>query len=134
MTTDDAPTKLLLAEDQLALRQLLARRLRDLGFDVVEVGDGAVLWQELHDALLDEDNPREVELIITDLRMPRRGGLEVLELLRRRPAPPPVIVMTAFGDAATHAQALALGAARVFDKPFALDELLAEVRRLTGRE
>ena len=50
-------------------------------------------------------------------------GLEVLARLCAAPGGPPVILVTAFGDRATHAEAARLGAVAVLDKPFELDEL-----------
>lgn len=125
-----SPVKVLLAEDHPAMRALIAARLRLAGYDVVEVGDGAVLWEELHACLKDDDNPREADLIISDVRMPQASGLDVLALIRGAKRALPVILMTAFGDRATHEEAARLGAARVFDKPFDVAELVDEAMRL----
>jgi two-component system response regulator HydG len=71
----------------------------------------------------------------SDVRMPGHSGLSVLEYLRSNDAVTPFVVITAFGDASTHAEATRLGAARVLDKPFdlnllrqALVELVAATR------
>jgi DNA-binding response OmpR family regulator len=122
--------KVLLAEDQPAWRDLLARALRDAGYDVVEMGNGTTLREELKRGLLDEDNPREPDLVVSDLRMPGDSGLEVLRRLRRDDCMTPFILMTAFGDFDTHLAAARLGAARVFDKPFMPAELVRLVREL----
>lgn len=122
--SETLPTKILVAEDQPAMRHLIARLLRERGYDVVEVGDGAMLWEELHAALRDDDNPSEVELIISDIHMPNVSGLEALKLMRGESTSPPVILITAFGDADTIAEAQRLGARRVFSKPFDLRELV----------
>jgi CheY-like chemotaxis protein len=117
--------KVLVADDHVQMRALLALRLREAGYDVVEVGDGAIAWTELHDGLRDDDNPRDVDLFVSDIQMPGRSGLEVLRMLRGAREHLPVILMTAFGDAATHAEARRLGAVRVFDKPFNITDLVA---------
>jgi CheY-like chemotaxis protein len=122
--------KVLLAEDQEAMRTLLSRALRDVGYDVVEVGDGATLCRELKEGLRDEDNPREFDLVISDIRMPEFSGLEALEFIRGTNWAIPVILMTGFGDQPTHEEAHRLGAARVFDKPLDVDELVKEAVRL----
>lgn len=122
--SETLPTKILVAEDQPAMRHLIARLLRERGYDVVEVGDGAMLWEELHAALRDDDNPSEVELIISDIHMPNVSGLEALKLMRDESTSRPVILITAFGDADTIAEAQRLGASRVFSKPFDLRELV----------
>lgn len=120
---EPSATKVIVAEDHPEMRRLLAEQLREAGYDVIEVGDGATLWEAFHEALLDDDNPIDAELIISDIRMPHGTGLEVLARLRGE-SKVPVILMTAFGDRATIDQAMKLGAAHVFSKPFTLRELI----------
>lgn len=67
-------------------------------------------------------------LIVSDVRMPGCSGLELLDCLRTLDCAVPVILITAFGDAETHAQARDLGAALLLDKPFEMDELRRAVR------
>lgn len=62
--------------------------------------------------------------------MPGCGGLEVLARMRRVEWSTPVILITAFGDAETHTEACRLGAARVLDKPFDVDELCLAARAI----
>lgn len=130
MDDADDVAKIIVAEDHPLMRSLLGTYLRDAGYDVIEVGDGAVLLEALRDALFDDDNPRRADLVITDVDMPECSGLRALELIRSADAALPVIVMTAFGDARLHAAAARLGATRIFDKPFDVRRLVAEVRRL----
>ena len=133
--TDGLTTpKVIVAEDQPALRTLIATGLREAGYDVVEVQDGAALWEELRACLKDEDNPREPDLIISDVRMPGYSGLEVLAFIRKTDWATPVILITAFGDKELHNAAYRLGAAQVFDKPFDLKALIATARSLVGPE
>jgi FixJ family two-component response regulator len=61
--------------------------------------------------------------------MPGLTGLEVLAGLRKRDQSTPVILITAFGDEQTHAEAKRLGATAVIDKPFDTADLLTAVRR-----
>lgn len=116
--------KILLAEDQPVMRELVARTLRGAGYDVVEVQDGDALWRELADPRPDEDNPRAPDLVISDIRMPGLDGLEVLARIRQRAPTTPVILMTAFGDPLTLLRAMDLGASWVFSKPFDLKQLV----------
>lgn len=118
-------TKVIVADDHSEMRALVALSLRDAGYDVVEVSDGAVLWRQLLDAPLDDDNPCEAELVVSDIRMPGATGIDVLNRLRQAKLTTPVILMTAFGDQATHDEARRLGAARIFDKPFEMRELVS---------
>ena len=117
----------ILAEDDDELRLLLARKLRRAGCNVVEARTGLQLIElavEHALAPLTLGKP-SASLVISDIRMPGWTGLEVLGLLRRAEIMVPIILMTAFGDPETHADARSLGAAAVYDKPVDLDELVA---------
>jgi two-component system response regulator (stage 0 sporulation protein F) len=120
-----AASRILLAEDDDAMRALLAQSLRDRGYDVSESHDGMDVL-----ARLASDEPEEFDLIVSDIRMPGVTGLEFLEGLHDREGFPPTILITGFGDAAVHAEAARLGAVAVFDKPFEIDDLLAAVRKV----
>jgi CheY-like chemotaxis protein len=106
--------KILIAEDDRELRELLAFCLFRAGYSVTSCGNGLKLL-ELFD------------LVLTDLRMPALTGLEVLEAYHDLPDRPPFICMTAFGDEATHELAEKLGAAFTIDKPMDLDDLIAKI-------
>jgi DNA-binding NtrC family response regulator len=68
---------------------------------------------------------RPPDVLVSDVRMPGLGGLDVLRGLRHCEWANPVILITAFGDEATHLEAVRLGAAAVLDKPFDVDDLRA---------
>lgn len=116
-----SPARLLLAEDDFELRELLACVLRADGHEVVEARDGNELWQLLSGQSSGEVRP--FALVVSDVRMPGLTAFDVLSRLQRAVAETPVILITAFGDQTTHLRALRLGASRVFDKPFDCDEL-----------
>ena len=99
------------------------------GYEVIEVANGPALIHALISGLLEEQT-RAPDLIITDVRMPGMTGMEVLARLRREAWSIPFILITAFGDEALHKEAERLGAARVLDKPFEMEELLAAVHRV----
>lgn len=113
----------LLAEDDARMRRLLAAALRLDGFEVVEAKDGAEFLESIGSLILHPRDGRVVDLVITDVRMPFTTGLDVVAGLRRAEWITPVIIITAFGDEATHAEAQRLGAAAVFDKPFDVNDL-----------
>jgi DNA-binding response OmpR family regulator len=119
--------KVLVAEDQPSMRSLLGQALREAGYDVVEVQDGTTLWTELQATSLDEDNPREADLIVSDIRMPGGDGLQALARLRAAGWTTPVILITAFPDVATELEARRLGATRLLAKPFDVRALVIEV-------
>ncbi|NBD09978.1 MULTISPECIES: response regulator [Corallococcus] len=123
--------RVLIAEDDREMRRMLVRALQRRGCDVHEVPNGRELLGTLTRGLAGVEGAAP-DVIITDVRMPGVTGLEALARLRRVDWATPVILITAFGDAATHAEAMRLGAAFVFDKPFDLDVLCGAVTRLIG--
>ena len=116
------PAHVLLAEDDRELRRLLAAKLRKEGYVVKEAGTGFELLEHLGAVTL---RNQAFDLIVTDIRMPGLTGLSVVEGLRNGFKPgsrgTPVILITAFGDEETHAEAKRLGTV-IFDKPFDLDD------------
>jgi len=126
------PARLLLAEDDVELRSLIATSLREDGFEVVEVADGNALVDRLADAMAADGSLDGFDLVVSDIRMPGFSALEVMTGMRRMLFRTPVVLITAFGDAKTHERARRLGAARVFDKPFDVDELCAGVSERDG--
>jgi CheY-like chemotaxis protein len=122
-------THVLLAEDHAAFRRLLAESFHAAGFDVTECGHGMELVEHIA-SLRDPARPGEYDLIVSDIRMPGVTGLSVLAGLHEMPHAPPVILITAFGDDATHQQARELGAAAIFDKPFDVSELILKARQI----
>jgi CheY-like chemotaxis protein len=126
----DLSTRVLVAEDDSAMRELIVSMLAHDGYEVVEARDGAQVLHHIG-ALMSEGRISDPpDLIITDVRMPGMTGLEILRSMRRADWRTPFIVMTAFGDAATHAEARRWGAAAVLDKPFELHLLRRMVHDL----
>jgi DNA-binding response OmpR family regulator len=119
--------RVLLADDDPDLRELIGDALRDAGHEVLEAEHGAHLIELLSTFLLDAHNGPPADLVVSDLRMPGVTGLSVLAGLRAQRTLLPFILITAFGDAETHAEAGRLGAV-VLDKPFELTALIALVR------
>lgn len=120
------PARLLLAEDDLELRELLAFVLRSDGHEVVEARDGHELLEILSGSALGNADSG-FALVVSDVRMPGLTAFDVLGRLQRALTDTPVILITAFGDRTTHLRAQRMGACRVFDKPFDFDDLRAAV-------
>jgi DNA-binding NtrC family response regulator len=116
--------RVLVAEDDRNMRELIVASLRADGYDVTAAGD----LDRLGESVGVDTGPDAVALIVTDNRMPGCTGLELLTALRAAHWETPVILITAFGSPATHRHAAALGATAVLDKPFPLDQLRALVR------
>lgn len=124
--------RVVLAEDDEEFRTLLASRLRQDGFEVLEARDGGELAL-LMSAAYEARNmaPRSiVDLVISDEHMPFQSGLDALAGLRRNDARTPFILITGFGDTHAHSEAFRLGASAVFDKPFDVDDLCTAVVNL----
>jgi DNA-binding response OmpR family regulator len=122
--------RILVAEDDDAMRKLLLEALRAEDYDVTECRDGAEFLLQF-EAFFVRGREVDFDVIISDILMPGLTGLEILEDARHYDGFPPMILITAFGDQKTRARAVKSGAAAIFDKPFEIDELLGKVRELT---
>ncbi len=116
-------TRVLLAEDDPAIAEPLARALGREGYDVVVqgTGQGAI------------DNVPSADLLILDLGLPDMDGLDVARWVRGRGLATPVLVLTARADEVDLVVGLDAGADDYVTKPFRLAELLARVRALLRR-
>jgi DNA-binding response OmpR family regulator len=117
--------RILLVEDSKRLRETVAKVMRRSGYKVDESGDGEEgLWKARENVY---------DTIILDIMLPGRGGLEVLEALRREKRNVPVLLLTARDAIEDRVQGLRQGADDYLCKPFALEELLARVEVLCRR-
>ncbi len=110
---------LLIVEDDPEMRDLLRKVLAKEGYRISVADDGREAF-----ALLARE---AFDLVVTDMLMPRDGGLELLEAVRRSHLSLPVIIVTAFGDWSSYTRALDLGAAAFINKPLRMSELIAAV-------
>ena len=124
VTTIEPMTKVLLAEDDPAISDPLARALRREGYDVDVCTDGV---SALEEAL------RSPDLLVLDLGLPKMDGLEVCRRLRQEGSTVPVLVLTARADEVDTVVGLDAGADDYVTKPFRLAELLARARALLRR-
>lgn len=115
----------LVVDDRREVRELLAEELVEVGLRVVQAGDGVQGWACYRRA--------EPDLVVTDLRMPRADGLDLLRRIREV-ASTPVIVLTAYGDPATSALALRSGAEDFMTFPDDLDRVIDRGRLLASRD
>ncbi len=114
-------SRVLVVDDEVRIRSLMARSLGVEGHEVVTTGDGIDALERLAQESFD--------LVLLDLMMPRCNGLAVLSAMRDRSDATPVIVLSGVTEVATRVQALERGAVDVVAKPFSLVELLARTRR-----
>jgi two-component system OmpR family response regulator len=117
--------RILVAEDDATLADGVMRSLRQSGYAVDWVKNGA----EADSAL----EMNEFDLLILDLGLPRKSGLEVLKQLRARDSRVPVLILTGLDGVNDRVRGLDAGADDYLAKPFDLAELEARVRALTRR-
>ena len=113
-------SRILIAEDEVRLASFLEKGLRASGFTTTTVGDGV----SAETLASDED----FDLLILDLSLPRKDGLEVLRDIRAAGQRIPVIVLTARGDPHDRVEGLETGADDYLPKPFHFEELVARIR------
>lgn len=121
---------LIVADDNAHMRWLVRTTLRDRFDDIIEVADGRELFRQLVHCSMTRAAGDVV--VVTDVRMPSYTGLEVLSTYDDLGYHPTTIVMTAFPDADTYAQAARAGSTLI-PKPFATAELCAVVERACAR-
>ena len=117
--------RILVAEDDAALRSVLDRGLRENGYvvDAVADGDAAVAYLRAYD----------YEVAVVDWRMPKLSGLEVVEQARRQGIRTPVLMLTARDTTADRITGLNGGADDYLVKPFDFGELVARLQALQRR-
>jgi DNA-binding response OmpR family regulator len=117
--------RVLVVEDERKLGQVLATALQAEHYEVVVAPTGEDGFFRAHDELFD--------LVLLDLMLPGRSGLEILQTLRKRHVHTPVLILTARDGINDRVRGLDLGADDYLVKPFALPELLARIRALLRR-
>jgi DNA-binding response OmpR family regulator len=119
---------ILVIEDDDEMRRLIARSLERAGYCVETARNGteAVGWLGLR--VPDGSLENVPALIVSDIRLPDFSGLDLLEVLVCALEDVPMILITGFPSRETYALAFELGAVRVLEKPFDLDDLCAAVR------
>ncbi|WP_031548722.1 response regulator transcription factor [Parvularcula oceani] len=120
----DAPPRILIVEDDGALRTLLCRSLRERGFEPTGVRSGAQMREALAGSAFD--------LIILDIMLPGTSGLDLTRWVRSR-SEVPIIIVSARGNNTDRVVGLELGADDYVPKPVDVDELVARIRAVLRR-
>ena len=118
--------RVLVVDDEENIRLVLRTLLKKHGYDV-EVADSG----EAALAALESFDP---DVILTDVRMPRMGGLDLLATLKAKQHPATVIVMSAYGNVDLAIEAMKAGAYDYVSKPFKPDEIVIALRKAEERE
>src|SRR5688572_20590831 len=119
-TTERRRPRILVADDERSMRELLAIVLRREGYDVVLAENGREAI-----ALIEKE---PIDLLISDIKMPDVSGVDVLRAAKRVDQDILGIMITAFASADTAIEAMRLGAHDYLSKPFDVDELKIKVR------
>jgi DNA-binding NtrC family response regulator len=115
---------ILVVEDKESMAEMLRETLESEGYRVISATDGAEGIK-----LLKEDRVDRFDLVLTDLKLPKKDGMEVLKASKEENQLIPVIVMTAFGSIEIAVDAMKGGAFDFITKPFDTDHLLVLIKR-----
>jgi len=112
--------KILIVDDERSMRDVLSIMLKRAGYGVSAASDGEEAIAHIDKELFD--------LVITDLKMPKAGGLDVLRAVKESSPESVVLIITAFASAESAVEAMKLGAYDYLTKPFQVDEVQLIVR------
>lgn len=115
----------LVVDDSRAMRTIVGRLMRELGFEVVEAGNG-------HQALAVLEAHPDVAIALLDWNMPEMNGIELVQAIRAdaRWAALKLVMITTESEASQSARAMAAGAQQYVTKPFTKDQVLAKLALL----
>lgn len=115
-------TRLLIVDDDQGMRENLGELFESLGYEVRTAANTPDALQVLRDT--------DVDLLLTDYKMPGPTGVELIEAARRRRPALRAVLMTAFGDSFTEIESVRRGAVGYLNKPFEADEVVAFVEKI----
>lgn len=118
--------KILIAEDEKSMREVLKILLEEEGYETMSAVDGVVASEMIQQDIYD--------IVITDLKMPRADGFEVLRKVKEISPSTIVIMITAFGTTESTIEAMKLGAYDFIHKPFKIDEIRIVVNKAFERK
>ena len=116
-----AKTKILIVDDEEAIREVVSTLLEALGYECSSVNNGRMAKEFLH--------THEMDIVLSDMIMPEMDGLSLVEWIRKAEPDVPVIMVTAIHDLSTALEAIRRGAYDYILKPFEKDQLYLSVRR-----
>lgn len=117
--------KILVVDDEMAIRQLITYNLQHAGYQVEEAADGQLA--------LSKAATGEFDFVVLDLMLPKLDGIEVTKRLREQNIEVPILILTAKHEEADKIIGLELGADDYMTKPFSPRELLARVKAILRR-
>jgi CheY-like chemotaxis protein len=111
----------LVVEDQSSVRSVAKQMLKEAGYDVIVAADG----QDALETAASHDG--RIDILLTDIRMPRLGGVELAKRLRQRDPNLQIVLMSGFSELAEGMTADGLSGVKLVDKPFTQADLLAAI-------
>ena len=118
----DGDACILVVDDDEGVRENLAELFEVVGYSVLTAGNAVEAMEKL--------SAHEVDLLLTDYRMPGPNGVELIESARRTKPGMRAVLMTAFGDSFTEIDSVRRGAIGYLNKPFEADEITGLVARI----
>lgn len=112
---------ILIVDDESRMRQLLSIMLERRGHRIAQAGDGEEAFRMIQDVAYD--------MVITDIKMPRMDGMELLEKIEQKDIPCPVVFITAFATVDSAVEAMHQGAVDYITKPFEEERILFTIER-----
>ncbi len=122
--------KVLVVDDEEALRFLLASELEAEAFEVQSAGDGDEAIDLVHKKTEQGDR---FDVVLLDIKMPKVDGFEVLKYVKGNVPETKVIMLTAYADVKNAIESLRLGASDFVSKPYDLDDILTSINRALGK-
>jgi two-component system response regulator PilR (NtrC family) len=118
--------RILVVDDEKSMREILDIFLKNEGFSVSVANNG--------EAAIEATNKDIFDLIITDMKMPKMGGLELLKKVKENLPDTVVVIMTAFGTTESAVEAMKLGAYDYIQKPFQMDDIRLVVKNALEKQ
>ena len=125
-----AKPKVLVVDDEEALRFLLSSELEAEAFEVQSAGDGDEAIELVRKRIEQGDR---FDVVLLDIKMPKVDGFEVLKYVKGSVPETKVIMLTAYADVKNAIESLRLGASDFVSKPYDLDDILTSINRALGK-
>ncbi len=122
--TRNSPARIMVVDDDPSSRSAMQRVLEKAGYSVTMVADAERAIELVSDI--------DFDLVITDLRMPGKTGIELLSEVKNRKPEIEFMIVSAYGDEDTQALARRMGASEVLMKPFPRQKLIDSTQRVLG--
>jgi len=117
--------KLLIVDDEEALRDILYQELTEEGFDVETLGEGSKVVEAV--------KSKKYDLLLLDISMPNISGFEVLEQLKKEKISIKSVMLSGYDDLKNAIQAARLGAVGFISKPFRFHDIIVEIEKALSR-